>query len=69
MSTQNYNIEAQDPALFLANASDTIKHFARIILQSCCGVGRNEGVPQPIINRGLDELVRTLDGTRYIAQL
>jgi hypothetical protein len=27
--------------------------------------GRNEGVPQPIINDGLTELVRTLDGTRY----
>ncbi len=64
MSTQNYNIEAEDPALFLANASDTIKHFRNhpSILLWC---GRNEGVPQPIINRGLDELVRTLDGTRY----
>jgi len=64
MSTQNYNIEAEDPALFLANASDTIKHFRNhpSIVVWC---GRNEGVPQPIINRGLDELVRTLDGTRY----
>ena len=64
MSTQNYNIEPEDPALFLANASDTIKHFRNhpSILLWC---GRNEGVPQPIINRGLDELVRTLDGTRY----
>jgi Exo-beta-D-glucosaminidase Ig-fold domain/Concanavalin A-like lectin/glucanases superfamily/Glycosyl hydrolases family 2/Glycosyl hydrolases family 2, TIM barrel domain/Glycosyl hydrolases family 2, sugar binding domain len=64
MSTQNYNIEAEDPALFLANASDTIKHFRNhpSIVVWC---GRNEGVPQPIINRGLDELVRALDGTRY----
>ena len=64
MSTQNYNIEAEDPALFLVNASDTIKHFRNhpSIVVWC---GRNEGVPQPIINRGLDELVRTLDGTRY----
>ncbi len=64
MSTQNYNIEPEDPALFLANARDTIKHFRNhpSILLWC---GRNEGVPQPIINRGLDELVRTLDGTRY----
>lgn len=63
-STQNYNIEAEDPALFLANASDTIKHFRNhpSIVLWC---GRNEGVPQPILNRGLDELVRTLDGTRY----
>jgi hypothetical protein len=27
--------------------------------------GRNEGVPQPIINEGLDRLIRELDGTRY----
>ena len=27
--------------------------------------GRNEGVPQPIINEGLATLVRTLDHTRY----
>ena len=27
--------------------------------------GRNEGVPSPILNKGLIELIRTLDGTRY----
>jgi hypothetical protein len=63
-STENYNIEADDPALFLANGADTIKHFRNhpSIVVWC---GRNEGVPQPIINDGLDTLVRTLDGTRY----
>ncbi|WP_216843151.1 LamG-like jellyroll fold domain-containing protein [Granulicella sp. S190] len=63
-STQNYNIEAEDPALFLANAADTIKQFRNhpSIVLWC---GRNEGVPQPILNQGLDDLVRTLDGTRY----
>jgi len=63
-STQNYNTEAEDPALFLANAADTIKRFRNhpSILLWC---GRNEGVPQPILNEGLDDLVRTLDGTRY----
>ncbi len=63
-STENYNIEAQDPALFLANAADTIQRFRNhpSIVVWC---GRNEGVPQPIINDGLDTLVRTLDGTRY----
>jgi hypothetical protein len=63
-STENYNIEAQDPALFLANAADTIRRFRNhpSIVVWC---GRNEGVPQPIINEGLDTLVRTLDGTRY----
>jgi beta-galactosidase/beta-glucuronidase len=62
-STQNYNIEAQDPALFLENARDTILRFEIIHPLAWCG--RNEGVPQPIINDGLTELVRTLDGTRY----
>ena len=63
-STQNYNIEAQDPVLFLDNARDTILRFRNhpSIVMWC---GRNEGVPQPIINEGLNELTRTLDGTRY----
>jgi hypothetical protein len=63
-STQNYNIEAQDPQLYLKNVADTIKRFRNhpSIVLWC---GRNEGVPQPIINMGTDELVRTLDGTRY----
>ena len=63
-STQGYNLEAQDPALFLNNARDTILHFRHhpSIVVWC---GRNEGVPQPIINEGLATLVRTLDHTRY----
>lgn len=63
-STQNYNIEAQDPDLFLKNARDTILRFRNhpSIVMWC---GRNEGVPQPVINEGLAELVRSLDGTRY----
>ena len=63
-STQNYNLEAEDPALFLRNARDTILRFRNhpSIVAWC---GRNEGVPQPIINEGLADLTRTLDGTRY----
>ena len=63
-STQNYNIEAQDPELYLKNVADTIKRFRNhpSIVLWC---GRNEGVPQPIINMGIDKLVRMLDGTRY----
>ncbi len=63
-STQNYNVEPEDPALFLENASDTIKRFRN---HPCIAVwcGRNEGVPQPVLNEGLDKLIRTLDGTRY----
>jgi hypothetical protein len=63
-STQNYNLEAEDPALFLKNARDTIlryRHHPSIVVWC----GRNEGVPQPIINDGLGELARTLDHTRY----
>lgn len=63
-STQNYNVEAQDPVLFLENARDTILRFRNhpSIVLWC---GRNEGVPQPILNEGLADLVRSLDGTRY----
>ncbi len=63
-STQNYNVEAQDPALFLDNARDTILRFRNhpSIVVWC---GRNEGVPQPIINEGLIALINSLDGTRY----
>jgi hypothetical protein len=63
-STQNYNVEAQDPALFLDNVRDTIQRFRNhpSIVVWC---GRNEGVPQPIINEGIIDLVRSLDGTRY----
>jgi Exo-beta-D-glucosaminidase Ig-fold domain/Glycosyl hydrolases family 2/Concanavalin A-like lectin/glucanases superfamily/Glycosyl hydrolases family 2, sugar binding domain/Glycosyl hydrolases family 2, TIM barrel domain len=63
-STENYNLEAEDPALFLKNARDTILRFRRhpSIVVWC---GRNEGVPQTPINQGLADLVRTLDHTRY----
>ena len=37
------------------------RHHASIVVWC----GRNEGVPQPIINEGLAELMRTLDHTRY----
>ena len=63
-STQDYNLEAQDPQLFLSNARDTIlryRHHPSIVVWC----GRNEGMPQPIVNEGLAELVRTLDHTRY----
>jgi Exo-beta-D-glucosaminidase Ig-fold domain/Glycosyl hydrolases family 2/Concanavalin A-like lectin/glucanases superfamily/Glycosyl hydrolases family 2, sugar binding domain/Glycosyl hydrolases family 2, TIM barrel domain len=63
-TTQNYNIEAEDPALFLANARDAILRY-RNHPSIAVWCGRNEGVPQPIINRGLDDLVNSLDGTRY----
>jgi beta-galactosidase/beta-glucuronidase len=63
-TTENYNIEAEDPALFLKNAQDVILHF-RTHPSIAVWCGRNEGVPQPIINQGLATLIRALDGTRY----
>jgi hypothetical protein len=63
-TTENYNLEPEDPQLFLKNAADVISRF-RNHPSIAVWCGRNEGVPQPIINQGLDRLVRTLDGTRY----
>jgi hypothetical protein len=62
--TQDSNAEAEDPQLFLANARDTILRYRNhpSIVMWC---GRNEGVPQPIINQGLIRLTHSLDGTRY----
>ncbi len=63
-TTENYNIEAEDPALFLDNARDVILRF-RNHPSIAVWCGRNEGVPQPIINEGLAGLIRQFDGTRY----
>ncbi|HTG38595.1 glycosyl hydrolase 2 galactose-binding domain-containing protein [Sphingomonas sp.] len=63
-STQNFQVEPQDPQLFLANARDTIARYRNhpsIILW----FGRNEGVPYPALNEGLDDAVFELDGTRW----
>lgn len=62
--TMDSNAEAEDPQLFLRNAQDTILRYRNhpSIVMWC---GRNEGVPQPIINKGLIQLTHTLDGTRY----
>lgn len=64
MSTQDWNMQPGDPAHFLANARDTIQRFRNhpSIVMWC---GRNEGVPPPVLNEGLDQLVREVDGTRY----
>ena len=64
LSTQGWNLEPEDAALFLANARDTVQRF-RNHPSIAIWCGRNEGVPPPTINEGLDKLVRTLDGTRY----
>jgi Exo-beta-D-glucosaminidase Ig-fold domain/Concanavalin A-like lectin/glucanases superfamily/Glycosyl hydrolases family 2/Glycosyl hydrolases family 2, sugar binding domain/Glycosyl hydrolases family 2, TIM barrel domain len=64
VSTQDFQIEPQDPALFLANARDVISRY-RNHPSIAVWFGRNEGVPQPIINEGLADLTASLDGTRY----
>ncbi len=56
-TTQNYNLEPEDPQLFLDNARDTILRF-RNHPSIAVWCGRNEGVPQPVINKGLAELIR-----------
>jgi len=63
-STQEVQLEAQDPQLFLANAADVIRRY-RGHPSIALWFGRNEGVPQPIINEGLQALIWQLDGTRY----
>ncbi|WP_294219085.1 LamG-like jellyroll fold domain-containing protein, partial [uncultured Sphingomonas sp.] len=62
-STQDYNIEAQDPALFMANATDVVKRY-RNHPSIVVWFGRNEGVPQPVLNERLQDLIATEDGTR-----
>jgi beta-galactosidase/beta-glucuronidase len=64
LSTQDWNLEPTDSALFLANAREVILRF-RNHPSVTIWCGRNEGVPPPTINEGLDALVRALDGTRY----
>ncbi len=63
-STQDSQNEAEDPQLFLKNAADVIAR-SRNHPSIAVWFGRNEGVPQPVINEGLNTLVLKLDGTRY----
>lgn len=62
-STQDYNLEPDDSALFLRNARDTILRF-RNHPSIAVWCGRNEGVPAPAVNQGLISLIAQYDGTR-----
>ncbi len=62
-STQDYNIEAQDVGLFMANATDVVKRY-RNHPSIVAWFGRNEGVPQPLLNESLEDLIAKEDGTR-----
>ncbi|WP_242153257.1 glycosyl hydrolase 2 galactose-binding domain-containing protein [Sphingomonas sp. BAUL-RG-20F-R05-02] len=62
-STQDNDAEAEDVPLFVANARDTVRRFRNhpsIVLW----IGRNEGVPQPILQTALQDMVWQEDGTR-----
>jgi Glycosyl hydrolase 2 galactose-binding domain-like/Exo-beta-D-glucosaminidase Ig-fold domain/Glycosyl hydrolases family 2/Concanavalin A-like lectin/glucanases superfamily/Glycosyl hydrolases family 2, TIM barrel domain len=63
-TTQDYNTEPLDIPLFLENTRDTVLRFRNhpSIVMWC---GRNEGVPSPILNKGIIELLDKYDGTRY----
>jgi hypothetical protein len=63
-STQNFQVEPQDPQLFLANAADVLRRY-RNHPSIVAWFGRNEGVPYPTLNEGLDDLAFRLDGTRW----
>lgn len=63
LSTQDHNGEPGDSALFLANAADTVSRFQHHP-SIAMWIGRNEGVPPPVLNAGLEKLVREKDGTR-----
>ncbi|HEV7607908.1 MAG TPA: glycoside hydrolase family 2 TIM barrel-domain containing protein, partial [Steroidobacteraceae bacterium] len=63
-STQDFQVEPQDPQLFLQNAEDTVLRY-RNHPSIVMWFGRNEGVPQPILNEGLGDLIARLDGTRH----
>src|SRR5712672_2363906 len=63
-STQDFQVEPQDPQLFLANAREVLLRY-RNHPSIAVWFGRNEGVPQPIINEGLAGWLGSLGGTRH----
>ena len=63
-STQNFQVEPEDPQLFIANARDAIARY-RNHPSIVVWFGRNEGVPYPMLNESLDDAVAQLDGTRW----
>jgi hypothetical protein len=63
-STQDYNLEPQDVALFMENARDVVKRY-RNHPSVIMWFGRNEGVPQPVLNEALEAMIYQLDGTRW----
>lgn len=62
-STQDNDAEAEDVPLFVANARDVVRRY-RTHPSIVLWFGRNEGVPQPILQEALQNLVWEEDGTR-----
>ncbi|MBD8699648.1 beta galactosidase jelly roll domain-containing protein [Sphingomonas sp. CFBP 13714] len=62
-STQDNDAEAQDVPLFVANARDVVRRY-RTHPSIILWFGRNEGVPQPILQTALQDMVWREDGTR-----
>ena len=63
-STQNYNAEPGDPELFVENARDTVRRY-RNHPSIALWCGRNEGVPPPVLNQKLIQMLHEEDGTRF----
>jgi|GEM_PF-71664 len=64
LSTVNWNLDPDDNRLFLENAANTIRrHRNHPSLAIWCG--RNEGIPSPVLNEVLWQLIHEMDGTRY----
>ena len=62
-STQDNNAEAEDVPLFVGNARDVVRRF-RTHPSIALWIGRNEGVPQPILQAALQDMVWDEDGGR-----
>lgn len=62
-STQDNDAEAEDVPLFVANARDVVRRY-RTHPSIVLWFGRNEGVPQPILQEALQNVVWEEDGTR-----
>ncbi len=62
-STQDNNAEAEDVPLFVQNARDVVRRF-RTHPSIVMWIGRNEGVPQPILQTALQDMIWEEDGGR-----
>ncbi|MBG8553450.1 glycoside hydrolase family 2 protein [Hymenobacter guriensis] len=64
LSTEGYNLEPTDNALFLANARDVVRRF-RNHPSIALWCPRNEGYAPVALEDSLAQLIATDDGTRY----